>query len=159
MKLWKLDGQNLDGNRYTTRFVRRTIRVSFWFSFNFSARCLLLMCAPSVLTFPCSSIPEICFRLASNVCSKVLFVRCAGFTGVYMARFAFVNRKGLDLLLEVPLPCPCPKNTMVTHHGIVPESFGYRVDCTSICTSELARTPFLVLFLCARISLVICCSA
>ena len=40
-----------------------------------------------------------------------------------MARFAFVTRKGLDLISEAPIPCSCA--------GVAPymalESFGYRV--------------------------------
>ena len=58
---------------------------------------------------------------------KEPFVRSAGVVGVDMARFAFVSRKGLDLLQEVSFSCPCPENPTVTHHCTEPESFGYRV--------------------------------
>ena len=42
---------------------------------------------------------------------------------VNMARFAFVTRKGFDLISEASIPCSC---TGVTPY-MAPESFGYRV--------------------------------
>ena len=40
-----------------------------------------------------------------------------------MARFAFVTRKGLDLISEAPIPCSCAGVAPY----MAPESFGYRV--------------------------------
>ena len=54
-------------------------------------------------------------------------MRSACVVGVDRARFAFVSRNGLDLFQEVSISCPCPENSMVTHHCVEPESFGYRV--------------------------------